>query len=227
MQIQQLQPGQKITLQVSANEHSLSFESVVQEVNPRKHTIYADAVLQGDKPISFRGKGIILDVIATVNEEEKPILFKNVASTLLKKADGTFCYSLSTIVESVVYNRRKNYRCYVGLETSLRLGPNRAAYSAIIRDVSSTGFSVVCEKSPALGSGQLVHAVLNDQIEDCGKQYLFHLYGLVVRTQELENGNTVYGCRLNSPVHGLDSYIYQKERFYLKKNTGFTSRPLT
>lgn len=219
MRIEELKPGQEITLLVYVKNNSLAFTSKVQEVNPLKHIIFADAVFQGEKPISFRGKGVILNVLASVGDE-KPHLFKNVSSTLLKRSDGTLCYSLTTIAESVTYNRRKNFRCYVGIETSIRIGSNRAAHEAIIRDVSSTGFAVVCDNDVKFLPGHLVHVVLNDQIEEYGEKFFFHLYGLVSRIQELENGKTVYGCRLNNHVNGLDAYIMKKERYRLKHNSG-------
>lgn len=216
MRIEELRPGQELTLFVSVNDNTLVFTSKVQEINPRRHMIFADAVFQNGKPISFRGKGVILNVLAAV-EDEKPQLFKNVSNTLLRRSDGTLCYSFTTIAESVAYNRRQNFRCYVGIETSIQLGTNRAAHEAIIRDVSSNGFAVVCDSDVKFPSGSLVHVVLNDQIDGFGEKYYFHLYGLVARIQELENGRTVYGCRLNNHVAGLDAYLMKKERNRLKK----------
>lgn len=217
MRIEELKPGQELTLFVTVNDNSLLFTSKVQEVNPRRHMVFADAVFRDDKPVSFRGKGVILNVLATV-EDEKPHLFKNVGNTLLRRSDGTLCYSLTTIAESVAYNRRQNFRCYVGIETSLQIGSNRAAHEAIIRDVSSNGFAVVCDSDIKFTAGSLVHVVLNDQIEEFGETYFFHLYGLIARIQELENGRTVYGCRLNNHVNGLDAYLMKKERNRLKKS---------
>lgn len=218
MRIEELHPGQELTLFVSVNKNSLVFTSKVQEINRRRHMVFADAVFQNGKPISFRGKGVILNVLAATGDD-KPHLFKNVSNTLLRRSDGTLCYSLTTIAESVAYNRRENFRCYVGIETSIRVGTNRAAYEAIIRDVSSNGFAVVCDNDVKFPTGSLIHVVLNDQIDGFGEKYYFHLYGLVARIQELENGRIVYGCRLNNHVAGLDSYLMKKERNRLKKNS--------
>lgn len=223
MRIEELKPGQELTLFVSVHNNSLVFTSKVQEINPRRHMVFADAVFQNGKPISFRGKGVILNVLAATGDE-KPHLFKNVSNTLLRRSDGTLCYSLTTIAESVAYNRRQNFRCYVGIETFIQAGTNRAAHEAIIRDVSSNGFAVVCDSNVDFPAGSLVHVVLNDQIDGFGEKYVFHLYGLIARIQELENGRTVYGCRLNNHVAGLDSYLMKKERNRLKKNSYGNSR---
>jgi hypothetical protein len=64
---------------------------------------------------------------------------------------------------------------------------------------------------------QTVHAVLNDHMDETAENFNFHLYGLVARIQELENGLFLYGCRLNNPVPGLEQYIIKKERAVLRK----------
>lgn len=220
MLIEELKPGQEISLVVNVNNNSLFFTSKVQETLPKKHTIFVDAVFKGVKPVSFRGKGVILDVLAAVENADKPHLFKNVSSTLLKRSNGTFCYGLTTLAESVAHNRRENYRCYIGIETYIQFGPNHAAHEAIIRDISATGFAVVCDNDVNFMQGSLVHVVLNDQIEDFGEKYTFHLYGLVARVQDLENGKLVYGCRLNNNIKGLDAYIMEKDRQHLKRRSG-------
>ena len=53
-----------------------------------------------------------------------------------------------------------------------------------------------------------------------GTVYSFHLYGLIARIQELDNGKVLYGCKLTGPVPGLDKYIMEKERLRLKSTNG-------
>lgn len=94
---------------------------------------------------------------------------------------------------------------------------NRAAHDAIIKDISYNGFSVVSKEDLKLEVNQTVHAVLNDHMDETAENFNFHLYGLVARIQELENGLFLYGCRLNNPVPGLEQYIIKKERAVLRK----------
>ena len=218
MLIEELKPGQEIQLLVNVNSNSLVFTSKVQETLPKKHTIFVDAVYKGSKPVSFRGNGVILDVLAAVEDATKPHMFKNVSSTLLKRTNGTFCYGLTSVEQSITHNRRENYRCYIGIETYIEFGPAHSTHEAIIRDISANGFAVVCDNDVSFSTGNLVHVVLNDQI--VGEKYTFHLYGLVARIQEMENEKTIYGCRLNNNVKGLDAYIVEKDRQQLKRRSG-------
>ena len=218
MRISDLQPQQNISLLVSVNGTSLTFESKVQENYPRKNMILADPIIRDGKPVSFRGKNIIVNLLASF-KDEKPLLFKNVTTKLLKKSNGEFCYSFTTIADGIAYNRRENFRCYVGIYSSVQR-VNSAAHNAMIRDVSYTGFAVVCDADFSAECGQLLHTVLNDQPKENGTVYNFHLYGLIARVQELDNGKILYGCQLTGPVRGLDKYIMEKERVRLKSTNG-------
>lgn len=219
MRIEELTPGLSITFLVTINKEFLSFETKVQEVYPRKHLVLAEAIYYNDKIVSFRGKNIIVDLLVK-RGDEKPQLFKNVTVTTMRKPDNTLCYNLATIAESKPYNRRQHFRCYVGLPTVVQFGANHSAQDAIIRDISLSGFSVTCSKDMEILPNQIVHTLFNDYIDELDEKFSLHLYGLIVRTHELENGKIVYGCRLNNHVSGLDNYIAKKERIRLRKTNG-------
>ena len=141
----------------------------------------------------------------------------HITTNVVKRADGTLCYTVFSIAGSKTYNRRQSFRCYVGIETALQCGLNHSAHDAIIKDISYNGFSVVSKEDLHLELNQIVHAVLNDHLDETAENFNFHLYGLVTRVQELENGLFLYGCRLNNPVPGLEQYIVKKERAVLRK----------
>ena len=216
MQIDDLTAGLSLSFLINLNTEQLQFESKILEVYPRRHTLLAQGVFTDDKIISFRGKGLVVDLIVTL-PEDKPQLFKNVTTNVVKLSDGTLCYTVSSIAGSKTYNRRQSYRCYVGIETAVQCGLNRAAHDAIIKDISYNGFSVVSKEDLKLEVNQTVHAVLNDHMDETAENFNFHLYGLVARIQELENGLFLYGCRLSNPVPGLEQYIIKKERAVLRK----------
>ena len=101
MRIGELKPKQNITLLVNANGTLLTFESVIQEVAPLKNLIFAEAVMSNGKPVSFRGKNIMVSLLVYF-DEEKPILFKNVSTKLFKRSGGDYCYGIATIAEGHV-----------------------------------------------------------------------------------------------------------------------------
>lgn len=218
MRIEDILTGQRVSLMVYLNNQMLEFETTVQDVFPKKHFILLDPIMQGDKAISFRGKGIIVNMVLI--DEDKPQLFRNITIQLQKKMDGSLCYQVSTLVESIFYNRRENFRCFVGNETSVQGGTNRLAHPTVIKDVSYTGFAIVCEPDIELDPQYVLHTVLRDRIEEIGENFVFHLYGSIARTQILDNGKVLYGCRLTGKVPGLDKYIMTKERIRLRRTNG-------
>ncbi len=219
MRIEDLTADLPITFLVTIDKEFISFETKVQNVYPRKHLVLADAIYYNGKIVSFHGANIQVDVLVQ-KPAEKPQLFKDVTVTTMRKPDGSLCYNLATDAESKPYNRRQHFRCYVGLPSIVQFGSNKSAQDAIIRDVSLSGFSVTCPKDVELQEHQIVHALFNDYIDELDEKFSLHLYGLIVRSYELENGNIVYGCRLNSRVSGLDNYIAKKERIRLRKTNG-------
>lgn len=223
MLIENLATGQSIKLTAKIGEESVEFETTVQETMPKKHMILADVVKKNDKVISFRGKGLIVDLHVTP-PESAPMIFKNVQIELRKKQDDSLCYSISTITEAKVLNRRQSFRCYVGVATTVQCGSNHAAYDAVIKDVSTTGFSVTLSQETDFRDNQVLHTVLNDYLEEIAENFSFHLYGIIVHHEDLENGQFVYGCKLNQKVPGLETYIMKKERLRLRKANGGGSR---
>ena len=203
MQIDDLTAGLSLSFIIHLNNEELQFESRILEVYSRRHTLLAEGVFTDDKIISFRGKGLLVDLLVTL-PDDKPQLFKNVTTNVVKRADGTLCYNVFSIAGSKTYNRRQSYRCYIGIETAIQCGLNRSAHDVIIKDISYNGFAVVSREDLELGVNQTVHAVLNDHLEETAENFNFHLYGLVARVQELENGLFLYGCRLSNPVPGLE-----------------------
>ena len=219
MKINELSANLPITFLVTIDKEFISFETQIQNVSAKKNIVFADAIFYNDKIVSFNGTNIRVDVLVQ-KPAEKPQVFKNVKIITVRKPDGSLCYSIATNEESKPYNRRQHFRCHLGLPSILQVGSDHTSQNAIIRDVSLSGFSVTCPKNVELKERQIIHALFNDYIDELGEKYSLHLYGLIVRSYELENGQIVYGCRLNSRVSGLDNYIAKKERIQLRNVSG-------
>lgn len=221
MRIEDLTPGLGVTFYVNIiNEQQMTFETIITEVNLKKHLIIAEAIIKEDKVLSFKSKkGISVDMVVAI-PDEKPVLFQNISLETLKFAENSFGYNIGSSKEGIPYNRRNSFRCFIGNPTYLKGGRNLEEHSVILRDVSATGFSVTCGPEVELEIDQLVHVLLEDYIEETDRNYSFHLFGLTVRKQDLENGKFIYGFRLNNHVGGLENYLTQKQRIQLRKMHG-------
>lgn len=219
MRIEELTAEQPITFLVTIGDKHLEFPSVVLDVLPRKHMIVAAPVMRDEKIISFHGADILVNMVVAF-PDQKPHVFQNVTVHTAKNADDSLCYTVTTLAESKELNRRGAYRCYIGIDTSVRVGSHRGTISVTIKDISATGFAFSTSDEREFQENESVHAVLNDYVEETAKSYSFHLYGVIVRKFKLENGNMVYGCRFPARVIGLESYIMEKERIRLQRSRG-------
>ena len=71
MQIDDLTAGLSLSFLINLNTEQLQFESKILEVYPRRHTLLAQGVFTDDKIISFRGKGLVVDLIVTLPEDKR------------------------------------------------------------------------------------------------------------------------------------------------------------
>lgn len=219
MYIYELTKGQRITIVANTPGQKLEFNTTIDEVYPKKKIVLAAPVYMNEKLLTFRGEHLILDTLVS-NEESAPILFKNIEIKLIKKPDNTVCYSLFTIVEGKTYNRRDSFRCSIGLPTTVQCGMHRVPYDTVIRDISATGFSFILPNTTKVDPNNVVHILVNDYIEETAERFNFNLYGLIVRSFPLDAHRTVYGCRLNNTVYGLDKYLMTKERIRMRNTHG-------
>lgn len=220
MKITDLSTGQSITIFVIIAGQQLEFESVIESVNAKKHTVYTTPVMKNDKVISFKGPGVQTHILVQL-PDTKPLIFRNAIIATMKKEDGDFCYGVTASGPAVEFNRRNSYRCSIDIPCILKFGVGHATFDVFIRDVSLTGFSFVFKaEGQTCSQNQMVHVVLNDFIEELFENFSFHLYGIVVRIVELENGKVIYGCRLTEKIRGLDTYIAKKERLKIQRQRG-------
>lgn len=220
MRLSDLSIDQAITIFVMIGEQKMEFPSRIEQTNPRKKLAFLAPIMKEGKILNFNGKGILTSVLVAL-PDAKPIIFRNVTLNTMKKDDGTFCYGVQCIDEGVEINRRGAFRCSIGVRSIMRIGLDKTTYDIIIRDVSLTGFSFVfCSFEQQTEVGKSIHLVLNDYLEETAENFSFQMYGHVVRTEEIENGKTIYGCKLAEKVRGLDTYIAKKERERMHNQRG-------
>lgn len=220
MFIEELENGKKLILTVKIGTENVDFETIIRDPVPKKHAIMADVVRDKDKVVSFNGPSVHVDAYFYPGDSA-PIVFRNVKIIVYKDKSENVFYVITTNSPSVIVNRREAFRLFVGRDIVVQKGFNRSANDAILKDISSSGFSIIVDpKVVEYELFQTIHTVFNDEIEELCQKYSFQLYGIIVRKEECENGKIVYGCKLNQAVRGLEAYITLKERIRLKnKNT--------
>ena len=217
MLLTDIEPGTNIVIIARTQENQLEFRTTTGDVIVDKSIIFAELIKQDDKLLTFKGQGIITDVMVPF-ENANPQVFTNVEINLVKKPDGSIWYALRTIVASKTFNRRASFRCTVGTPTTIQFV--NAHYEGIVKDVSYTGFAFVCSEEVPIEMGKTVRLNMEDYIEFLEESYNFRLSGVVMNIIPMEDGRIKVGCRFNVDVPGLDKYIVTKERMRLKNTKG-------
>lgn len=219
MKIEELTAGQTVTLMLNMQGSTMNFDTKIQEVYPQKKMVLAEPIYRNDKVVTFNVKNLLIDLWVQP-ENAQPVLFKNITVALVKKPDNSLCYNIMSRMDGKSINRRNGYRCFIGTPITIQVGANHSTSQAILRNISISGFSIVTGSDVDLKENQVVHTVFQDRIEEVSKNYSFQLYGIIVRKEELQNGQVLYGCKLNNSVMGLSGYLSIKQRLELKRNSG-------
>lgn len=120
---------------------------------------------------------------------------------------------ISLVPEGVKYNRRRGVR--VSIDTRMEIEQNDVKYMVLVRDISYCGFSFINLTPGDFNPAQpfLLHLIERDGDRSftVGK-----FVGKVLRTQEMDNLPTVYGCIL-SEKHAmqLQKYVAMKQMEFI------------
>ena len=216
MHLNELKPEQLVTILAYVGSEHMEFNTMVEDVSSDKNTIHLAPILRDEKPVSFNGKAIQTHLLAFF-DQQIPHIFRNVRLVLTRRDKESVWYTATASTTSVPYNRRRYYRCYIGLDAVVRIGAHRAPHDAIIKDLSIGGFGFTVSSDVNCAIGDMVHFTLSERIQEVSKVFSFNIYGIIVNKRELENGNVVCGCRMTSNPSNIDSYIAIKERLRLQK----------
>jgi len=215
MYIYELMPDQKVTIIAHVNDENLYHTTQITQVFVKKRMVFAAPIYQNGKVLSFQAKGLTTDILA-YPDNDAPQLFKDATITLMKKADQSYGYLFETPDESTPHNRRQYYRCHVRANGTVRTNLSPARYNVTVMDVSLHGFAFTCPEGPDFILGQELTVEMKDYLTEYSEQISFVLNGVIVRSYVQFNGGSVYGCRMDQKVDGLDVYIMKKERLRLR-----------
>lgn len=216
MYLNELHPEQLVTILAYVGNEHMEFNTMVEDTGSDKNSIHLAPIMRNDKPVSFNGSSIQTHLLVFF-DDQIPHIFRNVHLTLTRHGKNTVWYTAKVSTTSVPYNRRRYYRCYIGLEAVVQIGAHRSAHDAIIKDLSIGGFAFTVSSDVNCSIGDMVHFTLNERIPEAARVFAFSVYGLIVNKREMENGRIVCGCRMTSNPANIDAYIATKERLRLQK----------
>lgn len=129
MYLNDLEQGQKINLTARIGSEILEFESTVVDTIASTHSILAETIIKNDRVISFKGKGLLVDLMI-YSADNAPKVFKNVSIKLVQ-LKGIIYYNISSLAEALILNRRQSFRMYVGEAVVIQCGSNHSTVDGV------------------------------------------------------------------------------------------------
>lgn len=217
MLFSELGTGTTVRLSISIDEMFFEFETTVQTKHKKK--ILIEPIRKDGKILNVQGDNVVVDIMY-VREDEKPMLWRD-ADLECVRLKGQFYYAVSADLQGKEYNRRGDFRLFIGEEHPAKIGHGGSDRIVILKDLSNSGFAFIYSEDIEGAEGAFVYmsypAVLGDRTLE------LPLIGKIVRKMTLSDGRKLYGCVLMKKNEMIGHYINQKQMEQLaKKNERFS-----
>ena len=191
------------------------FEFPLEVIDVDDEHIYIGIIKVQDKILGFTNSSIKVDLILFF-EDERPIIWEDVElKTIYHQKKKRSVYQVTNKMGKQ-YNRRSTFRIPIMLEADAQMGIHRTVERVIIKDISSTGVSILVDKNYNCRPEEELHVVFYDSL--LSKKVNITCY--VTREQHLENGQYIYGCKFKEESDNITKYIQERQRKDLQRMSG-------
>lgn len=213
----ELSPGTTVRLIISIEGTMFEFDTTVHSQHKKK--ILITPVRKNGKILNVQGDQITVDIMY-MREDEKPMLWENTGMECVRYK-GVVYYAIPAETQGKEYNRRGEFRLFVGEEHHARIGHGGPDRIVLLKDISNSGFAFVYPEDLADSEGAFVYMTYPAKLADSTIE--LPLFGKVVRKMTLSDGRILYGCVLMKKNELIGHFINQKQMEQLaKKNERFS-----
>ncbi|MGN0161318.1 MAG: PilZ domain-containing protein [Lachnospiraceae bacterium] len=241
MLISEIPPNTEITILVHRGPNSITFTTKAAEITSEeeikiidklrktytnKFFVVVDVIKEDDNVVGFPVGNIQYILDCTV--DNKPYLFNDIQINAIKLPTGSEYHIIFSDKNMAPYNRRQEYRLWLGIDGIAQLGLNRAARDVVIKDISLSGIGFVTGLDYECKIGDTARISFSDkQVDRYTRQVRelrFSVNARIVRIEEVDDKSKVIGCRIMSCNNqsNLEKYIAlkQRERMQTGRNGG-------
>lgn len=148
----------------------------------------------------------------------KPVIWEDCKVSVTKDNSGEYFFAFPNDINGKVLNRRKNFRIDIDLEADVLLN-NKVKFKGTVKDLSSSGFSILIDNHVTLNEKEAITIVFTDT--KLNKH--LKLSGKIVRVVSVDKEN-LYGCIISFYNSNLDHYLNLKQRELLIKHAQANNR---
>lgn len=224
LMITELLPGSIISLTARKGNRSYRFESFVLELSEQADIDFAgkleneplliEPIKVDDKLVRFDKEGINYYFIG--NHKGKPYLFESVYVDKINLPVYGVVHSLRASKEGRRFNRRDNFRVWLGQFCHIALRGTKAQHDAMVKDISNTGVGLIIKKEYELNIGDAVEVQFNfEKYNEQKEDYQFTLHtlkGEVVRIVDQNEKVNLVGCKITEGREAVERFVAMKQR---------------
>lgn len=211
MILQDLQPGQEITLEVCFDEQKYEIPSKIIGTNEDTAIILPyvyKGVMVDFEIFKQRGAFINLCCIDTVNNTRN--IFQNVSLSNINYQERMFYSVTVPVMNRIAFDgeRRKEVRIPVNVKGTMESEDNLDKYPVTICDICERGLAFTAPASYTFGNG-LYWIHFFDTV--CGTYFDLKM-GVSILRQTDEDNKKFYGCRIIKSDRDILTYLYLLNR---------------
>lgn len=241
MLIQDLEIGSTVTIHVTDGDRAVQLSSTTIDLNKVDHKICKDAAknygydafacIQAVKArnciVNFTGDNITCSITALKNK--KPYLWKQVEITKVKLSEYGTVHLIMSNDDVKTFNRRGEFRLFLGQPGTCILGADHIAKSVFIKDISCSGIGMLFNKKDMDAVDINMHVKVHfSEVNDSEVSESFELNAKIVQYLATGEDKVLVGCRIFGKNSALEKLIYQKQRQNMRVNNKIqTKRALT
>lgn len=231
MLISEIPPNTELSILVHKGLDNLTFTTQSAEITDpeemkiieklrktyiNKFFVVANVIKEDGSIVGFPVGNIQYILDCTV--DSKPYLFNGIQINAIKLPTGSEYHIIFSDKNMAPYNRRQEFRLWLGVDGIAQLGLNKAAREVIIKDISMGGIGFVTGLDYECNVGDTAHISFSDKQVDRNtrevKELRFSINAKVMRIVEVDTKTKVIGCKITSCNNraGLEKYIAQKQR---------------
>lgn len=230
MYISELTEGTIVTIDVAGDRGSIRLESEVFSLEESdadyvnrgaqkaglSHFVAVQTIMDNNHPINFISAKVRCNVTAL--QDNKPYSWQNVKILRVTLPKAGDCHLIFCAANVKTFNRRNQYRLFLGCEAQCRLGDSPVPRNIILKDISEGGAGFIIDDEFEVEIGMKVRIQFFEMVN--GKPILYTINGKIVRYLSMNNNRLFIGCKATDNGEALKNFIYSKQRQSLSSGAG-------
>lgn len=195
-----------------STEDKLFIEKAVKSLNKEVFCVL-DLITEGKAVINFLSVKVKCTLTALIND--KPYSWNDVKILKLKLPDTGSCHIVLCDDDVDTFNRRGEYRQWLGYDALCKFGDSKVPKDILLRDLSPSGVGFLCSIELPIEIGLRIciqfYEESKSSISDKYNSKLYTINAIIVRYVPTNNNKLLVGCKLDKEYEEITKLIFSKQ----------------